>query len=407
MKWSLSVIFGLCAGAVVGPGAAVAQVPPPTAPTIDQSDGPAARPGPRPSEPAVGAAPVVQFSGFVQGRYEWHEDADYGLDPDTGAPRETTRFQVRRARLNALYDGKNAQYFMQIGGSTTDALVFTRAEATLVDTWTPLGFRLTVGQFRLPFGFEINQTATEREMPERSRAIDTLFPGGRDRGAMLSAAYRFMHLYTAVVNGNGTVDPIYRAFDQTSWKDVAGRVQADLGLLTVGASGYFGHSLRTTVGKVAAGSMAAVPPSYRRFSRLVGGADAQITLAMPHVGPLVVRGELMLGRDRQLAFSDIAPDAEGCEDGRPLGWNATVVQHVRAFAVVVRLDAYDARSGLADTCPMFTASQQDRMTTVGAGALYDVSDNLRLTASYEHVAEQGNRTIGNDSFITQMQVRFQ
>jgi len=36
-----------------------------------------------------------------------------------------------------------------------------------------------------------------------------------------------------------------------------------------------------------------------------------------------------------------------------------------------------------------------------------VSYNLRMTASYEHVAEQADRAIGNDSFICQMQVRFQ
>ena len=84
------------------------------------------------------------------------------------------------------------------------------AEATFVDTWTPFGFRLTMGQFKVPFGYEVLQSSADREMPERARVIRALFPGERDRGARLTARWEWFRFMGALVNGNFTQgDPVY------------------------------------------------------------------------------------------------------------------------------------------------------------------------------------------------------
>ncbi len=92
------------------------------------------------------------------------------------------RFLVRRGRLKATYTGENAEYLLQID-ATGDGVVLKDAEATFVDTWTPLGLRFTMGQFKVPFGYEVLQSSSDREMPERAAVIRALFPGERDRGA--------------------------------------------------------------------------------------------------------------------------------------------------------------------------------------------------------------------------------
>ena len=113
------------------------------------------------------------------------DDSVSGVD-SSGRVTNFDRFLVRRGRLKATYAGDNAEYMLQID-ATGDGVVLRDAEATFVDTWTPLGLRLTMGQFKVPFGYEVLQSSSDREMPERARVIRALFPGERDRGVRLTA----------------------------------------------------------------------------------------------------------------------------------------------------------------------------------------------------------------------------
>ena len=96
------------------------------------------------------------------------QDSVSGVDCRT-SPTNLDRFSVRRGRLKATYAGENAEYMLQID-ATGDGVVLKDAEATFVDTWTPFNFRLTAGQFKVPFGYEVLQSSADREMPERARS---------------------------------------------------------------------------------------------------------------------------------------------------------------------------------------------------------------------------------------------
>jgi hypothetical protein len=369
------------------------------------------------TQSTVDSLSKIKVSGYVQGQYEWHDDARPGLKADN-TPAETTRFRVRRARLKTLYSGHNAEYMLQIdaiGGSlgpnARDGVTLKDAEATLVDTWTPLGLRLTVGQFKWPFGYEVQQSSGDREMPERSLAENTLFPGERDRGVRLTGNYDWLRFAAALVNGvPGTTDALYTTFDQSSFKDVVGRVGADFGFLVFGASGYFGRTRTTTVGT------ATTPTSYLRYRRARLGADAQLYLDVPSLGGFALKAEFYWAKDSNLSY--LSTPADVCLNKASRGWYVTAVQNVGEYlGAVLRVDQFDPNTGVADGCEATPAgltivnnAAADRVTTIGGGLLLYVSANLKATFVYEHLIEQKttavNRQVDNDVFTARMQAKF-
>jgi hypothetical protein len=194
----------------------------------------------------------LKIGGFIQGRYEYHQDAVDG----TLRPKNENRFYVRHAYLGAKYEGKNAEYFLQIDANNNDGFALKDAEASLVDTWTPFHLKLTLGQFKVPFGYEILQSDADREMPERSQVILSLFPGDRDRGLRLQGSYEMLRLNVALVNGAsfGQKDPsnyfgvVQNGYDPNGFKTLVGRVGVDLGSLVGGFSWMWGRTLDTKFG---------------------------------------------------------------------------------------------------------------------------------------------------------------
>ena len=77
--------------------------------------------------------------------------------------------------------------------ATGDGVALRDAEAsfhlTNENPWFPSAtqweLKLTMGQFKVPFGFEVLQSSGDRELPERTAVIRALFPGERDRGLRL------------------------------------------------------------------------------------------------------------------------------------------------------------------------------------------------------------------------------
>ena len=53
----------------------------------------------------------------------------------------------------------------------------------------------TLGQFKIPFGFEVLQSSSDREMPERTAMARALYPGERDRGGRMMYTYDWFRLW--------------------------------------------------------------------------------------------------------------------------------------------------------------------------------------------------------------------
>jgi hypothetical protein len=347
----------------------------------------------------------LKFSGYIQGRYEWREDSYSGVD-SMNRPTNFDRFLVRRARLKATYVGENAEYMLQID-STGDGTVLRDAEATFVDTWTPLGIRATAGQFKIPFGYEVLQSSGDREMPERARVIRALFPNERDRGVRVQARYDWLRFSGAAVNGTFIGDAVYGTTDQNRYADLVGRLGGDFDFLVVGVSGQFGQKLVTPAvtparvsgtdtnmdGVITGDEITAVTPTSvpvtRRFDIWRFGMDAQAYFDIPGVGGMALKGELVMGGEKNLDFRGMNADA--CRDVKQFGWILTAIQNFGdSFGMVARLDQWnpnrDVAAGTSSTCTTAAGlAANDKITTLGGGLLYYISGNLKLSGVYEHV----------------------
>lgn len=112
---------------------------------------------------------------------------------------------VRRSRLRVEYEKKYA----------SSALSFDVTERGIMikDAWLKLNenkwnaFQLSTGVFALPFGHELELQSMDRETPERSRVIQTLFPGIRDIGASIqfrlpeNNKFHFLQLDAGIFHG--------------------------------------------------------------------------------------------------------------------------------------------------------------------------------------------------------------
>jgi Phosphate-selective porin O and P len=355
----------------------------------------------------------LKLSGYVQGRYEWHQDANNGWNfRDTGSPGAKDYFYVKRARLITVYNDNNAELVAQIDASGA-SLSAKDLEAAFVDTWTPLHLRISVGQFKYPFGYELQQSDVVREMPERSQFIQKYFPGERDRGLKIQGKYDILRFQVALINGNGTQDSAFGVLDSNNFKDVVGRLGVDSGFVAGGVSGWYGKDDLDTSNPD--------KTKWLKFSRVRVGADVQGTIDVPGVGNLALRGETMYSSDKNLAYNGAA--ASSCKDRIGWGWSLIAAQNIGKYAgAVLRVDGYDPllrgsydsakcadtpATATADVKPgTYTLSGMDRVITYGGGVLGYVSPNLKASLIYEHLAEQGTNKVKNDLFTAQLQASF-
>ena len=358
----------------------------------------------------------LKIGGFIQGRYEYHQDAVDG----TLRPKSENRFYVRHSYLGARYEGRNGEYFLQIDANNNDGFALKDAEASFIDTWTPLHLKLTLGQFKVPFGYEILQSDADREMPERSQVILSLFPGDRDRGLRLQGSYEVLRLNVALVNGAsfGQKDPsnyfgvVQNGYDPNGFKTVVGRLGADLGWLVGGLSWMWGRTLDTAFGKLDVVDLKGTAPTvspdtYLYYSQTRLGADMQGYIDVPEVGGLAVKGEVIWARKTNLGYA--GTPANSCLNSQSLGWMVTVVQNIGPYlGVALRLDQFDPllSSTVDPKCYDATKNRDaDRLTRLGAALLLHGSANIKFTLSYEHLWEQGH-AVANDILTAQLQARF-
>ena len=371
------------------------------------------------NQTAIANASKLKFSGFVQGRYEWHDGSSNGISYAGSSPTVTNadRFMIRHAYLTTQYKGTNAEYVMQLDANNKDGIAFKDVYAAFVDTWTPLNLKLSVGQFKYPFGYELLQSDAEREMPERAAIEKFFFDGERDRGVRLQGSYDFFNFAIALVNGTvfdgsknlaASKDPApFGSNDPTEFKDWVARLGVDFGSIVGGISGYYGKGLYikpATTNTSDPSKNTPETPDSRMKLRL--GADVQGYIDVPSVGGLALKGEVIYGKDTARDFQ--GTPADPCKSSATWGFIATAVQNVAgSFGVVLRVDMKDTlASSIADGCKEKDAAGSDRVITYGGGLLYYASPNIKATVTYEHPSEQAGKTVSNDFAMAQLQARF-
>lgn len=153
----------------------------------------------------------LKISGYIQAQYQSGDSIPgkfIGGDfKDANGGIQANRFKLRRGRIKFAYETELSQFVLQFD-VTENGFATKDAYGKFTEPFLK-AFSVTTGIFNRPFGYEIEYSSSNRETPERSRFTQTLFPGERDLGAMLTyqpakgSAYDFIRVQAGWFSGNG------------------------------------------------------------------------------------------------------------------------------------------------------------------------------------------------------------
>lgn len=134
----------------------------------------------------------LAISGYMQPQFQAaQKEGAATFEGGNFSPASSNRFLLRRARIKIDYvlpaaenHYPKALFTFQI--DATERGVIVRDMFLRLYEPKRQNVSLYMGLFARPFGYEVNLASSVRETPERSRASQTLMPGERDMGAMLS-----------------------------------------------------------------------------------------------------------------------------------------------------------------------------------------------------------------------------
>jgi Phosphate-selective porin O and P len=359
----------VCAALLVAPVFAddAPQTPPPAPPPAEEPPG---EPGSDEIPPEEQPAPEsfaelrnvveqlrrMRLTGYIQAQYVNDERS---VDELSGAStRNLDQFSIRRARVKFTYQFLPTSRFVLQPDVTSSGVTLKDGYVEFTEPWTSWRHTLTAGQFNWPFGFEIMYSSSNREVPERSRMVRTLFPGERDRGVMLSGLGlgEKLRYQVAVVNGTGTS----QSFDANRRKDVVARVGYKFGAVNAGVSAYHGTDLVAT-GTNARGV---------EFDKERLGLDVQWVTPLPGLG---LRGEYITGRQAP------APGTNRPVSHDVGGWYVYAIQNIGTrHQFAVRVDEYDPDTDV----------DGNAIRTINPSYIFHWDGHSKVMASYELIDTQ-------------------
>lgn len=365
----------------------------------------------------VDALKKLKVSGYIQAQYQTVQTAGASSVAGGNFPANVrSRFMVRRGRIKFKYDNGLSQYVLQFdvnqnGVNINDAYVSVR------EPWAE-AVGLTAGIFDRPFGFEVMYSSGSREMPERSRLFQTLFPGEREIGAKLEVVPKegplsVFNLRAGVFNGvRNTMNENDRNKDFIGRAGVALPFSEQNMALDAGVSLYSGKVTNTSK-YVYSINPTAGPKTYQldsSESNLLGsvgrayyGADVQWYYDIAGIGGLSLRGEFITGDQPGTAtssgFYNPYSASGGIDASSPVyqrkfrGWYAALVQNIGdRNQFIARYDEYDPNtdvegSDIGASGTNLTVGDV-KFTTIGLGWIHYWDANLRFVFYYDIVTNE-------------------
>jgi hypothetical protein len=386
---------------------------------------------------------ALRFSGFIQAdAVIFRQSSRDEIDGATGAPLNTQRFVIPRARLRADFDRGPLAAALELDANTIagptariiDAEITARFQGR--DPRAPPYLAATVGLIKIPFGLEVPQSDTSRLFLERSTVVRALFPGSYDLGVRLHGGYRFLRYSAAVMNGDPLGEKGYGGLDLNAGKDVLARLGADTRPIDavrveVGLNGLTGQGLhrgtpttkdvlvwrdanedglvQSTEIQAIPGAAATPSATFRRFA-LAG--DLRITATLPVLGDLTLYGEVIRSQNLDRGLFPADPVGIG-RDVRELGFYAGLTQEITRWAMVgLRYDRYDPDADASVQQAKNRVPSDSSFSTIAVTAAFRWAP-ARVIVEYDHNHNALGRsagglptTLGDDLFAARAEVTF-
>lgn len=374
----------------------------------------------------------LKISGYIQAQWQLANSTGQ-ISPFSAGnfPKYSdNRFMIRRGRVKFAYEGKLSQYVLQID-ATEKGLALKDAYINFKDPWLQM-FTLQGGVFNRPFGFEIAYSSSMRETPERSRVFQTLFPGERDLGAMLTiqprkeSSFNFIRLNAALVAGNGIAPEIDSRKDFIGQLGINKTTSNEKFRYAFGVSYYNGgvfqetkrvYNMTNLADGITKGFVVDSTDSNKgKFAkREYYGADAQLSLDW-FPGITTLRGEYIWGSQPGSSSSNVSPfnrsiPNPGTMDTYNRSFNGGYVYFIQNILhsrheVVVKYDFLDPNTKVKGTSAKSVVPYQDGIlntglsgadvaySTWGIGYNVRLNPNLKLMAFYEFVKNENTAISG-------------
>lgn len=371
----------------------------------------------------------ISFSGYIQPQYQWIEER--GAASYNGgdfAPNSNSRFRMRRGRIRMDYTGYTASgkpmtYFVVQFDGTERGMNVRDCWGRFYENKLEL-FHFSAGIMARPFGFELLYSSVNRETPERGRMSQILMNTERDLGAMISFAprkkeskFKWIGLDVGLYNGQGLTGT--QDFD--SYKDLVSKLSfRKIGipgtkmLFSAGLSYLHGglESQNNTYYHYANDSMeldSAGSVNGKVLPRRYYGADAQLQIPNKK-GVTELRAEYIMGQQTSTLSSSITPGTYPVTAAGTPGPLAVrnfngayfyFLQHLGSpkHQAVLKYDWYDPNTQVAGTdigTKKNITAADIRYNTFGAGYVYYVSPNFKMTLWYEHPMNEKTALSGID-----------
>jgi hypothetical protein len=367
------------------------------------------------SESDLSKLTKIKISGYIQAQYQNFENPSL-------LSTSQNYFSLRQVRLKVTYEAIDGVKFVLQPDFRPGNITLKDAYVILNDRWTK-SFSLWAGKFNRP-NYEVEYSSSQRELPERSLVIRTLYPGERAIGAKLefNPVNIPIHMQLAVLNGaeglsfknsagvelNATEN---RDFD--NFKDVMARITYNLKIgdyvgLDFGAHGYFGaiKSLATTTYH---SDYITVTPTKigDKISRDWLGGEFQLFADV--LGGLSVKGEYIAGHNANIGFvkSGTTPGVANFQNNFA-GYYLYLIKNLgKKNQFAFRYDYYDPNTDIKGkevgikgyTATSATAKKMSgkadlATSTYGFALHHYFDDNLRITLAYEIVQNEKAGTSG-------------
>lgn len=406
-------------------------------------------PAPVPSGP-----PLVVVSGFVH--VDWtlmRQSSEDEVDASTREPLNEDRFVLRRGRIridtdqglvhgtltldaNTIHGPQVRPWNAEVSVKWPQTTTY-RGPAAIQDVGSESPFvMVSAGLLTTPFGFDVAELEATRPFLERTTMANELVPQSFDLGLRVLGGYKFFNYALGIMNGDPIGDRTFPGRDPNKSKDLVFRLGVAPAIgehvrLAVGLSGLTGRGfhegtaptkdqlvwrdqnedgiVQQTELQSIAGSPATPSEGFDRFAM---GADARLHVAVPALGELVLRGEIVRAKnlDRGLFAAD---PVAASRDLREFGWYVGATQEITRWAMIgVRYDVYDPDADASEQRAFALVPKDSSLSTWSFMAMARWK-TARLVAEYDKRTNALGRdvsgaptTLADDSFTLRAAVAF-